>query len=72
MHKEAKLQGSAKDMDQAVRALKGEAGRREDLFQKSLDAQKHKSDRLKKTFDESFKRVQENPETPLPPREIDL
>jgi hypothetical protein len=72
MHQEAKVKGPVTDLTQAVQNLKKGAGQREEIFKKSMDAEKHKGDILKKKFDEAFKRAKEDPDSPPPLREIDL
>lgn len=51
--------------------FKGEKDRREDAFQKSVAAQKDHQKVLDKKFEEMFKKVKENPDMPLPHRDID-
>lgn len=72
MHKEAKPALPVTDIAQAAQELKKGAGRRDEIFKKSLEAEKNKGDLLKKKFDEALKRAKENPDAPLPPRDIDL
>jgi ElaB/YqjD/DUF883 family membrane-anchored ribosome-binding protein len=72
MHKETKKPPSVTDIAQAAKDLQQGAGRREELFKKNLEAEKNKGDRLKKQFEEALKKAKENPDAPLPPREIDL
>lgn len=60
------------DMEQALKALKGDKDRREGLFNQSLSAEKNKGDLLKRKFEEAVRLAKEKPDAPLPPREIDL
>lgn len=60
------------DMEQAVARFKGEAGRREDSFQKSIANHKVHADVLNKKFDEMLKLAKENPDEPPPKRDIDF
>ena len=60
------------DMEEALKALREGKSRREDVFRQSLSVEKNKSDVLKKKFDEAVRKAKENPDAPLPPREIDL
>ena len=60
------------DLEAAVQRQKGEAGRREDLFQKSVASQKTHHDVLSKKFDEMLKIAKENPDDPPPLRDIDF
>ena len=60
------------DLEAAVSRQKGEAGRREDAFRKSVESHKTHHDVLSKKFDEMLKIAKENPDAPPPLRDIDL
>ena len=60
------------DLEAAVQRQKGEAGRREDAFKKSVESHKVHQDVLNKKFDEMLKLAKENPDAPPPRRDIDL
>jgi hypothetical protein len=60
------------DLAAEVAKLKGEGARREQLFQKSFQAEKQHGQVLEKKFDELFKRAKENPDEKPPTRDIDL
>jgi hypothetical protein len=60
------------DLAAEVAKLKGEGDRREQLFQKSFEAEKQHGQVLQKKFDELFKRAKENPDLKPPTRDIDL
>jgi methylaspartate ammonia-lyase len=60
------------DLAAAVQKLKGEAGRRDELFRKSFEAEKSHGKVLEKKFDELFKRAKESPDLERPLRDIDL
>ena len=60
------------DLAAEVAKLKGEGARREQLFQKSFEAEKQHGQVLQKKFDELFKRAKENPDIAPPKRDIDL
>lgn len=60
------------DLAAEVVKLKGEGARREQLFQKSFEAEKSHGKVLEKKFDELFKRAKENPDEKPPTRDIDL
>jgi hypothetical protein len=60
------------DLATEVAKLKGEGARREQLFQKSFEAEKQHGEVLQKKFDELFKRAKENPDLKPPTRDIDL
>ena len=63
---------SIADIEAAVQKFKGEAGRREDAFQKSVAEHKTHSDVLNKKFDEMLRIAKENPDVPPPKRDIDF
>ena len=60
------------DLATEVAKLKGENARREQLFQKSFEAEKSHTRVLEKKFDELFKRAKESPDDKPPTRDIDL
>lgn len=60
------------DFSAAVKNFQGEAGKREDAFQKSLSDHKNQKEVLAKKFDELFKKAQENPDAPPPIRDFDF
>ena len=60
------------DMEAAVQRFKGEAGRREDAFKKSVAEHKSHQDVLAKKFDEMLRVVKEDPDAPPPKRDIDF
>ncbi|MGD0360086.1 MAG: hypothetical protein ABSC93_04405 [Bryobacteraceae bacterium] len=60
------------DLAAAVAKLKGEAGRRDEVFRKQFAAEKSHGKVLEKKFDELLKQAKENPDTPPPRRDIDL
>ncbi|HRY28787.1 MAG TPA: hypothetical protein P5079_01980 [Elusimicrobiota bacterium] len=70
LHKEAKKKVEM-DIAKAAQALKDDVSRRDDIFRKSIEAQKRKGGRLDKQFEEGLRRAKEEPETPRL-REIDL
>lgn len=70
--KEAERPRPIEDLAAAVQRLKGEAGRREEAFQKSFQAEKMQSQVLSKKFDELLKKAKEEPIGPPPKRDIDL
>jgi hypothetical protein len=71
-HKEHVKPPSIADMEAAVAKFKGEAGRREDTFQKSVAEHKVRQDVLNKKFDEMLRIAKENPDEPPPKRDIDF
>jgi hypothetical protein len=60
------------DLAAEVSKLKGEGARREQLFQKSFEAEKSHGKVLEKKFEELFKRAKENPDEKPRTRDIDL
>jgi len=60
------------DLAAEVVKLKGAEARRDEVFQKQVDAQKSHGRVLEKKFDELFKRAKENPNAPPIVRDIDL
>lgn len=70
--KEHEKPPSIADFETAVERLRGEAGRREDAFKKSVESHKTHQDVLSKKFDEMLKIARENPDAPPPKRDIDI
>ena len=60
------------DFDTAMQHMKGEAGRREDAFKKSMESHKNQADVLSKKFDEMLRLAKEDPDAPPPKRDIDF
>jgi hypothetical protein len=71
-HKAAEKPRTVEDMDTALNLLKSEAARREEIFQKSVEAHKKSKDVLARKFDELLKQAKESPDTGPPQRDIDL
>ena len=71
-HTEKEKPPLIEDLAAEVVKLKGEGARREQLFQKSFEAEKTHGKVLEKKFDELFKRAKENPDVTPPKRDIDL
>jgi hypothetical protein len=63
---------SIADLEAGVQKLRGEAGRREEVFQKSVVDQKNHQQVLSRKFDEMLKLAKENPDAPPPKRDIDF
>lgn len=70
-HQEHVKPPSIADMEAAVQRFKGEAGKREDAFQKSVNENKNRADILNKKFDEMLRLAKENPDAPAPKRAFD-
>jgi hypothetical protein len=71
-HEEHQKAPVFEDFAAAVAKHKGEAGRREDAFQKSFAAEKNQGQVLNRKFDELLKQAKENPDFGKKPRDIDL
>jgi len=71
-HKEVEKPPVVEDLAAAVAKLKGEAGRRDELFRKSIETEKSHGKVLSKKFDELLRQAKENPDAPPPKRDIDL
>jgi hypothetical protein len=70
-HEAPPKRGPARDLDQALGALKGAAGRREETFRQSVDAEKTKGKVLDKKFQEGLKKAKDSPDPPLRPIDLD-
>ncbi len=71
-HKAAERPRTVEDMDAAMNLFKGEAARREEAYQRSVEAHKKSKDVLATKFDELLKQAKESPDTAPPKRDIDL
>jgi hypothetical protein len=71
-YKEHEKPPTFSDLEAAVERQKGEAGRREEIFKKSVESHKSHKDVLSKKFDEMLKLAKENPNAPPPKRDIDF
>jgi len=60
------------DLAAAVAKLKGEAGRRDEVFRKQVEAEKSHGRVLEKKFDELLKQAKEKPDLTPPLRDFDL
>lgn len=71
-HVEHKRPPSIADLEAAIERQKGEAGRREEAFRKSLSDHKDHAKVLDKKFEELLRKAKENPDEPPPKRDIDI
>ena len=71
-HKVIEKPPPIEDLAAAVANLKGEAARREDIFQKSFAGQKTRQTVLDRKFEELLKDAKANPDTRPFKRDIDL
>jgi hypothetical protein len=60
------------DLSEAARALREKESHREEQFQRSVRAERERAKLLERKFEEAFKKAKEEPDKPLPPRDIDL
>jgi hypothetical protein len=60
------------DIETGLKRLKEDAIRREQVFRKSIEAEKMHEQVLAKKFDELFKKAKESTNSPPPKRDIDL
>lgn len=71
-HEEPIRKSAVEDFAAAAQALKGEAAKREDAFQKSFSQHKNQSEILSRKFDELFKKAKEDDPTKPPPKPLGL
>ena len=71
-HKAPEKPPPIEDLAAAVAKLKGEPGRREEVFRKSFEAEKSSGKVLNRKFEELLKQAKENPDAPRPLRDFDL
>jgi hypothetical protein len=60
------------DLGEAAKAMKEQEGRKESLFQQSVEVQKNSASLLEKKFQEAVKKAKETPNTGKPLRDFDL
>ncbi len=60
------------DIETGLERLKGEAARREEAFQRSVEHERNQQQVLARKFDELFKKAKETADEPPPKRDIDL
>jgi hypothetical protein len=71
-HKVPEKPPVVEDLAAAVARLKGEAGRRDEVFRKQVESEKSHGKVLEKKFDELLRQARENPDLTPPKRDIDL
>ena len=69
--KETEKPREVADIETAMQMFKGEAGRREDAFQRSVQAEKNKANVLDRKFDELLRQAKESPADAPPKGGID-
>lgn len=60
------------DLAEAARSLREKESQREELFQKSVEAERERSRLLQRKFEEALEKAKAQPPGPPPPRDIDL
>ena len=60
------------DLDRAQDQLRQQQEQRDRRFQESAEAEKRRGDLLARKFDQSLRRVKDNPDEPRPLRDFDL
>lgn len=60
------------NLDQAQDQLRQQEAERERRFQQSVASEKQRDDLLSRKFDQSLRRVRDNPDEPRPLRDVDL
>ena len=71
-HKEPEKPPPIEDLAAAVQKLKGEAAKREEVFQKSFAEQKTRQSVLDKKFDELLKQAKADPDQAPPKRPMEF
>lgn len=71
-HKVPQKPPAIEDLAAAVAKLKGEAGRRDEVFRKQVETEKAHGKVLERKFEELLKQARENPDLTPPKRDIDL
>ena len=71
-HKVPEKPAPIEDLAAAVAKLKGEAGRREEVFRKQVEAEKSRGKVLNTKFDELLRQAKENPDVTPPKLDFDL
>lgn len=72
LHHKAPAPGRGVDLNRAQEQLRREQQERDRRFEASVEAEKKREDLLAKKFDQSLRRVQDNPDEPRPLRDFDL
>lgn len=60
------------DLDRSQELLRRQQEQRDQRFQQSVHAEKNRDALLAKKFDQSLRRVRDNPDEPRPLRDVDL
>jgi hypothetical protein len=71
-HEEHQKPPVFEDFAAAVAKQKGDAGRREEAFRRSFDAEKNSTNVLNRKFDELLKQAKDDPEFGKKPRDFDF
>ncbi|MFL6414893.1 MAG: hypothetical protein ACJ74Y_04385 [Bryobacteraceae bacterium] len=71
-HREVEKKPLIEDLGIAVQQLKGEAARRDDVFEKSFASHRASEQVREKKFEELLRQAKEDPSAPAPKRPFDL
>ena len=71
-HREEEKKPLIEDLTSAVQQLKGEAARRNDVFEKSFASHRVSEQVREKKFEELLRQAKEDPTAPAPKRPFDL
>jgi hypothetical protein len=71
-HREVEKKPLIEDLTSAVQQLKGEAARRNDVFEKSFASHRVSEQVREKKFEELLRQAKEDPSAPAPKRPFDL
>jgi predicted nuclease with TOPRIM domain len=71
-HKAHEKPRELKDLETGLERLKAEEAKREEVFRKSVEAEKKQHELLEKKFQELFKKAKETDDGMPPQRDIDL
>ncbi len=71
-HRDVEKKPLIEDLTSAVQQLKGEAARRNDVFEKSFASHRASEQVREKKFEELLRQAKEDPSAPAPKRPFDL
>jgi hypothetical protein len=69
---EVQKQQKVTDLGEAARELRERESHRDEQFERSVRAERDRSKLLEAKFDEAFRKVKDEPDSPRPVRDIDL
>lgn len=71
-HRPAERRQAEIDLQHAADQLRKQESERDSRFRNSVEAQKRRDEILARKFEESLRKAKQDPQAPLPPRDIDL